>query len=99
MIDSSSDTRKRIVEVLNRVRSESELVGQWPDDEGFWGVLDFTTPNGWRVGIFFDGGVWDYVDNIVTSDGEVFDQSTVSNMYGVENWRPGHRIAEIDDPP
>lgn len=65
----------KILEVLEKIHESklSVLPREVIPITNFFGDVDYTISNGWTITIFVDGGEFDYVDNVVTDDGTVFD--------------------------
>lgn len=52
-----------------------QIEAQLEDDSlsSFYGEVTFNTDNGWKFIVFFDCGEWDYLDTVISPDGDEMD--------------------------
>jgi hypothetical protein len=59
-------TATELLSEVKRANIPEEIPGQFGNEE-------FTTQDGWKITIFYDCGEFDYIDKIVTPEGQVYE--------------------------
>lgn len=82
----TDDDEARVLEVLEKIHdgaltvSTDEVMG-----DIFFGDVIYEISNGWKITVFVDGDEFDYIDNVVTEDGTVFDFDEIWKLAEVES--------------
>jgi hypothetical protein len=72
----TDDDETRLLEVLESIHAGKLLVSApdgVPEEGNFYGDILFETSNGWKITVFDDGDSFDYIDQVVTPEGVLFD--------------------------
>ena len=71
-----------IWEFLRAIESGSVVLTPNEDPQvRYTGNITYQASNGWRIVIFNDCNEWDYIDEIVTSDGRRISYSVMCNWF------------------
>jgi hypothetical protein len=88
-------TETEVLAFLGQVeRGEVTLTSRWEPQDVYCGNVPYEASNGWHLVIFNDCNEWDYVDQVTSSDGRVYEFDDGEWQNGpVNSYSPTDQVA------
>ena len=89
-------TSAEVLAVLHAIeKGEVTVTPTEPPGEVFAGNVEYTASNGWKLMVFNDCNVWDYLDHATAPDGREWDfDDATSRADAMSRYRASQEVAQ-----